>query len=125
MKNLIDPTDLILIAVFMYMLVYVHHLLTKKSIMEIEIHDEEILVDANHILTSIDKQQFFDFVDRHGYNQWVHDYNDPAQFDGHGQTTGKYDYDDYFHFCDDDHIKDDLIKYLQYHKIPLHEEVNS
>jgi hypothetical protein len=79
------------------------------------IHDEGIIEIINYYEESfsISLNDFWNFVDKNGLNEYCDDYYDPYQTDGHGQKSGKLTKDEYLEFVDENSLKNDLATFLK------------
>lgn len=59
---------------------------------------------------------FWNYVETHGLNEWCDDSYSPNEPDGHLQKTGVYSYDEYFALPDKS-IKNDLDKFISENKL--------
>ena len=74
-----------------------------KGVIYIFIHDGKDF--------DIDIQSFWRYIKQNDMNNWLVDYHDATQHDGHGQVSGTYSFDEYFDLTYET-IKADLEKYL-------------
>ena len=65
--------------------------------------------------TDYELNDFWRFVKKNGLNEWVNDFYDPRQHDGHGQSSGEYDLEEYLSQSYQS-VKEDIHKYLNHKK---------
>lgn len=77
----------------------------------------EIVIEVyyNDSFIEIRKSALFNFVKNNNLNDWVDDYYDPNEPDGHAQATGSYTMKQYFELPFEQ-IEKDILKYLKYTK---------
>lgn len=79
----------------------------------IDVNDHiEILVNLPEKSIVVTKNEFWKWMVSKGYNEYCYDYNDPSQFDGHGQKSGKITKDEYFQNTDTKERMVDLYEFL-------------
>ena len=79
------------------------------------IQDEGVIEIINYYEESfsISLNEFWNFVDKNGLNEYCDDYYDPSQSDGHGQQSGELTKEEYFEFVDENSLKNDLATFLR------------
>jgi len=80
------------------------------------IHDEGIIeiINYHEESFSISINEFWNFVDKNGLNEYCNDYYDPSQRDGHGQKSGVFTRREYFEYTDENSLKNDLATFLKH-----------
>lgn len=71
----------------------------------------EVVRDDKYFL--IPRSKFEQWLIKNHRLDYCHDYNDPSQFDGHGQQTGTYTLDQYWKDLDDSYIKEDILMFIE------------
>lgn len=74
--------------------------------------DDMIVVSKGRVEVQINKEDFKDWLEEKNKLDWISDFNDPQQPDGHGQLTGTASFYQYLE-ADEKLIKADLAEYIK------------
>lgn len=81
------------------------------KVQEYDIEDAKILI--NNSEKEITISDLLIWLDQSGKLNWINDFNDPGQSNGHGQASGKYhNFDEYLDSTSEEDFISDLQEYL-------------